>query len=69
MILLLAEEGYTMTPERTEKIYGQLVEEFYWNGRMVVYVNNAKTEGTFDEVCDGIKSALDHQFEQSTLHG
>lgn len=41
-----------MRPERTSKIGGILVEEFYWNGKMVVYMNNHKYDGTFDQACE-----------------
>lgn len=57
-----------MTPERKEQIGQHVVEAFYWNGRMVVYVNNVKVEGSFEDVCAGVRADLDHQFEQSTLH-
>ena len=33
---------------------GRVVEEYYWNGKLVVYIDNKKTGKTFNEV----KSAL-----------
>lgn len=38
-----------MNPERDALINGILVEEFYWNGGMVVYVNNRRSDKTFEE--------------------
>ena len=44
-----------MTPERKEMIGGHKVEEYYWNRKMVVYVDNRFTEGTFRQVCERLK--------------
>ena len=44
-----------MTPERKEMIGGHKVEEYYWNGKMVVYVDNKKTEETFAESCKRLR--------------
>ena len=47
-----------MTPDRTITIDGNRVEEFYWAGRMVVYINNHSTEETFEQACKRL--ALEH---------
>ena len=38
-----------MTPQRSATVNGHKVEEFYWNGRMVVYVDNAKTVESYSQ--------------------
>lgn len=38
-----------MTPDRKITIGGSRVEEFYWAGKMVVYVDNQLTGETFEE--------------------
>ena len=40
-----------MDSERSVKINGNLIEEFYWAGEIVTYVNNKLEKGTFEEVC------------------
>lgn len=46
-----------MKPDRKEKIGKTIVEEFYWAGRMVVYVNNRKYNGTFEEATEEARIA------------
>jgi len=47
-----------MSPERREMINGVKVEEYYWNGKMVVYVDNrANDDQTFDEVCGELRKS------------
>ena len=41
-----------MGPERKIKIGKYLIEEFYWNGRFVVYINNYKVEMTYEQAVD-----------------
>ena len=43
-----------MDSQRTETINGIKVEEYYWNGKVVVYVDNQKVEGTFEDACKAI---------------
>ena len=38
-----------MTPERSTVINGKRIEEFYWAGNMVVYVDFKKYEGTYED--------------------
>jgi hypothetical protein len=52
-----------MTPERTKVIDDTKIEEFYWAGKMVVYVNNQLTPGSFDQVCN----RLDLEYGQRLL--
>jgi hypothetical protein len=40
-----------MKPERYKTINGHLIEEFYWGWEFVVYVDNRRFDGTFDEAC------------------
>lgn len=39
-----------MKPERSKTINGKLVEEFYWCGKMVVYVNSRLSEQKYDDI-------------------
>jgi len=41
-----------MSPIRKKTINGYEVKEFYWAGRYPTYVDNFKTEETFEEACD-----------------
>lgn len=38
-----------MRPERVKNINGNKIEEYYWAGKLVVYVNNCKFDGWFEE--------------------
>ena len=58
-----------MSPEKTKKIGPHLIEEFYWNGKMIIYVDNKKTNETFESACRGVEESLDHEQEISMLHG
>lgn len=40
-----------MTPERSKVIDGSRVEEFYWAGKMVVYIDSTLTGETFEQAC------------------
>lgn len=40
-----------MTPDRKTIIDDRKVEEFYWGGRMVVYIDNQKTDETYEAAC------------------
>ena len=45
-----------MTPDKKKIINGQKVEQYYWAGKNVVYVDNVLQENqTFDEVCTELK--------------
>lgn len=48
-----------MTPNRRAKINGMTIEQFYWAGEYVTYVNNRLHWGTFD---DAVREA------QATVH-
>lgn len=52
-----------MTPDRKEQIGPHKVEEFYWAGKMIVYVDNKLSSETFEAAVDGIKGALEHEEE------
>lgn len=40
-----------MAPDRKKIIEGTLVEEYYWAGKVVVYLDHSLTTETFDEAC------------------
>jgi hypothetical protein len=48
-------ERTKMSPERKEIVNGKKVEEYYWAGKMVVYVNNYGVEMTFEEACNALR--------------
>jgi len=48
-----------MTPERKEIIGSHKVEEYYWAGKKVVYIDNKATEETFDEARERLKEQRD----------
>lgn len=41
-----------MNPERKTEINGHKVEEYYWAGRMVTYVDNRLSEDGYDNAVD-----------------
>ncbi len=45
-----------MKPERTKRIGGFVIEEFYWAGKFKVYVNDELTRDTFEAACNHIIS-------------
>ena len=40
-----------MSPDRKKIIGSVVVEEFYWAGRQVVYVNNRRSALSFEDAC------------------
>lgn len=40
-----------MTPDRVKKVGKHIIEEFYWAGKMVVYVDNRLTQQSFESAC------------------
>jgi hypothetical protein len=43
-----------MKPLRVEKVNGNTIEEFYWAGKLVVYVNNRLFNGDFEAAIKNI---------------
>lgn len=41
-----------MTPSRNTRVNGHKIEEYYWAGRLVVYVDNQKFGGSFSEAVE-----------------
>lgn len=41
-----------MAPERRHYVNGYKIEEYYWAGKMVVYIDNRAFEGTFEEAIE-----------------
>ena len=44
-----------MTPDRRAIVNGKKVEEYYWAGNMVVYIDNHATDMTFEEALAHLK--------------
>ena len=38
-----------MDAEKTKKVNGKKIEQFYWNGSTVVYIDNKLTSLTFNQ--------------------
>lgn len=45
-----------MSPTRKTTIDGKLVEEYYWAGEYVVYVNHFKTMFTYEQVLELLRT-------------
>jgi len=45
-----------MSPERSKTVNGKKVCEFWWAGKLVVYVDNRLYCGSFDDAVAGILS-------------
>jgi len=45
-------KGGSMAPERSTEINGHLIEEYYWNGKMVVYVDHYRSNDTYEQACE-----------------
>ena len=48
-----------MRPERRSVVDGQQVEEYYWAGKMVVYVDHHATDESFEAACRRLKENTD----------
>jgi hypothetical protein len=48
-----------MTPVKLKTVRGHLVEQFFWNGKPVVYVDGMQSEDKFSVACDRIEAAYD----------
>lgn len=44
-----------MTPDRRTIVNGKKVEEYYWAGKMVVYIDNHAIDMTFEEAVAHLK--------------
>ena len=47
-----------MNTTRKEMIRGHKVEEYYWHGEYVVYINNHLTQETFLGACKRLREEL-----------
>jgi len=45
-----------MNPERTKTINGTTIEEYYWAGKFVVYINNKLSDYTFEQAIKSLES-------------
>lgn len=51
-----------MTPDRIAYINGHKIEEFYWAGKMVVYVDSRTFDGDYSQAIEQVKAEKhDHQ--------
>lgn len=47
-----------MSPERRKWIDNKLVEEYYWAGKMVVYIDHHATKETFEQACERLANKM-----------
>ncbi len=47
-----------MTPDRKQIVNGYKVEEFWWAGSFVVYIDHKLTEETFEDVIERLKGVV-----------
>lgn len=45
-----------MKPDREKRVGRNLIEEYYWAGKWVVYVNNKRYDGTYEEAVKWVES-------------
>lgn len=45
-----------MTPDKKTKINGHIVEEFYWAGDLVTYVNNWRSRFNYEKTCEILRN-------------
>jgi hypothetical protein len=45
-----------MDPIQSKTIGSHTVERFYWHGVWVVYIDNKRTDETFEAACERLKS-------------
>ena len=48
-----------MSPDKKITIYGKKIEQYYWGGKIVVYVDNLAFEGSFDEAIKAAKNGVE----------
>ena len=46
-----------MRAERTKVINGNTVEEYYWAGKLVVYINNRLSNFTFEQAIKALEES------------
>lgn len=44
-----------MSPDRKETVNGKLVEEYYWAGEYVVYVDHRAAKGSFEKIIEKLR--------------
>ena len=44
-----------MTPQRKREINGHVIEEYYWHGEMVVYVDNQLVKESFEKAIERLE--------------
>ena len=49
-----------MKPKRNEKIGRHIVEEFYWNGKMIIYIDNHISDLSWEKA---IKACRESQWQ------
>ena len=54
--------GREMTPEQSTEIKGRKVEQFYWAGKTVVYVDNHLVRGSYSETCEAVRKGVEPEF-------
>jgi len=60
-------KGGVMEPIRKKIVDGKKVEEFYWNGELVVYVDNELTDKAFDDIKSIVKKEKLNKKEEELI--
>lgn len=58
-----------MILQREKSIAGSTVQEFDNGGRLITHVDGGAVDLSFEEACEAILVAADHEYEMSLLHG
>lgn len=56
------EVNRSLSPERKKEINGHIIEEFYWHGEFLVYVDHCITQETFQQACDRLQKKIKKQY-------
>ena len=46
-----------MSPNKRETVNGCKIEQYYWSGKNVVYIDNQAFDGTFDEAIEHVSTS------------
>lgn len=56
-----------MSPEKIEFINGHKVEQFHWNDKLVVYIDNKRFDGDFISACARLREEAEELISKQIL--
>ena len=65
----LVVKGETVTPDRKQVVDGKIVEEFYWAGEYVVYIDGHLSKLGFDRAVASLRPAAQPAQKQGEDRG